>query len=107
MRKVYVSSQLRGNVKSNISKAQWYARFVAERGHLPITPHIYFTQFLRDHIPEEREMAMEMNRELLEWCDELWVFGEVISEGMKQEIEWAKDKPIRYFTEEMKEKHDI
>ena len=107
MRKVYVSSQLRGNVKSNISKAQWYARFVAERGHLPITPHIYFTQFLRDHIPEEREMAMEMNRELLEWCDELWVFGGVISEGMKQEIEWAKDKPIRYFTEEMKEKYDI
>ena len=107
MRKVYVSSQLRGNVKSNISKAQWYARFVAERGHLPITPHIYFTQFLRDHIPEEREMAMEMNRELLEWCDELWAFGDVISEGMKQEIEWAKDKPIRYFTEEMKEKHDI
>ena len=103
MRKVYVSSQLRGNVKPNISKAQWYARFVAERGHLPITPHIYFTQFLRDHIPEEREMAMGMNRELLEWCDELWVFGEVISEGMKQEIEWAKDKPIRYFTEELKE----
>jgi len=103
MRKVYVSSPLRGNVKSNISKAQWYARFVAERGHLPIAPHIYFTQFLRDHIPEEREMAMEMNRELLEWCDELWVFGEVISDGMKQEIEWAKDKPIRYFTEELKE----
>ena len=103
MKKVYVSSQLRGNVKSNISKAQWYARFVAERGHLPIAPHIYFTQFLRDHIPEERDMAMEMNRELLESCDELWVFGEVISEGMKQEIEWAKDKPIRYFTEEMKE----
>ena len=103
MKKVYVSSQLRGNVQSNISKAQWYARFVAERGHLPIAPHIYLTQFLRDHIPEERDMAMEMNRELLEWCDELWVFGEVISEGMKQEIEWANDKPIRYFTEEMKE----
>ena len=52
MKKVYVSSQLRGNVQSNISKAQWYARFVAERGNLPIAPHIYFTQFLRDHIPE-------------------------------------------------------
>ena len=103
MKKVYVSSQLRGNVKSNISKAQWYARFVAEQGYLPIAPHIYFTQFLRDHIQEEREMAMEMNRELLEWCDELWVFGDVISDGMKQEIEWAQDKPIRYFTEEMKE----
>ena len=103
MRKVYVSSQLRGNVQSNISKAQWYARFVAERGNLPIAPHIYFTQFLRDHIPEERDMAMEMNRELLEWCDELWVFGSVISEGMNQEIEWAQDKPIRYFTEALKE----
>ncbi len=103
MRKVYVSSPLRGKVKANISKAQWYARFVVERGYLPIAPHIYFTQFLRDHIPEEREMVMEMNRELLEWCDELWVFGDVISEGMAQEIEWAKGKPIRYFSEELKE----
>ena len=109
MTKVYVASPLRGNIKANISKAQWYARFVMEVGYLPIAPHIYFTQFLRDYIPEERDKALEMNRELLAWCDQLWVFGSVISEGMRQEIDFAKEAgmTIRYFTEDLEEKHDI
>ena len=42
---------------------------------------------------------------LLLECSELWVFGTVISEGMKQEIEWAKEAgiPIRCFDEGMVE----
>ena len=105
MNKVYVSSPLRGDEDGNVAKARWYARYVADEGYLPVVPHIYFTQFLRDHIPEERNKAMQMNRVLLLECSELWVFGNVISEGMKQEIEWAKAAgiPIRYFDERMVE----
>ena len=105
MNKVYVSSPLRGDEDGNVAKAIWYARYVADEGYLPVVPHIYFPQFLRDHIPEERNKAMQMNRVLLLECSELWVFGNVISEGMKQEIEWAKVAgiPIRYFDERMVE----
>ncbi|MDD6597143.1 DUF4406 domain-containing protein [Anaerovibrio sp.] len=105
MNKVYVSSPFRGDEDGNVAKARWYARYVADEGYLPVVPHIYFTQFLRDHIPEERNKAMQMNRVLLLECSELWVFGNVISEGMKQEIEWAKAAgiPIRYFDERMVE----
>lgn len=47
-----------------------------------------------------------MNMVLLGKCEELWVFGDVESPGMKSEIARAKRKymKIRYFTENMEEK---
>jgi hypothetical protein len=48
---------------------------------------------------------MSMNHVMLTKCVELWVFGSSISEGMAQEIKWAKRRhmQIRYFTEKMEE----
>lgn len=47
---------------------------------------------------------------LLGKCDELWVFGDRISEGMAVEIEIAKKRrqPIRYFSSNLEEvsKHE-
>lgn len=42
---------------------------------------------------------------LLGKCEHVWVFGDLISEGMAAEIEKAKKqrKTIRYFTEDLKE----
>jgi hypothetical protein len=31
-----------------------------------------------------------MNKKLLEFCDELWVFGDKITEGMREEIEYFR-----------------
>lgn len=66
-------------------------------GNLPIAPHLYFTQFLGED-NKERDLGILMGLELMELCDEVWVFGETISEGMRREIEYAKliHKPI-YF----------
>ena len=38
-------------------------------------------------------------------CEQVWVFGDVISAGMAAEIEKARkqQKRIRYFTEDLKE----
>lgn len=48
---------------------------------------------------------MFMNMVLLSKCDELWVFGDVISKGMGQEIEKAEKRKmkIRYFQYELEE----
>ena len=83
-----------------------YSRFAVDRHYLPITPHIYFTQFMDDTVFEERETAIFMNLVLMSKCVELWVFGDTISAGMKAEIERAERKhmKIRYFTEELEEK---
>lgn len=95
-----------GNLNENIEKARKYSRFAVDSHCLPITPHIYFTQFMDNNIPEERETAIFMNWVLMSKCEQLWVFGDNLSTGMKAEIDRAKRKhiKIRYFTEEMEER---
>ena len=102
---VYICSPYSGEVERNLEMARKLSRFAVDQHCLPITPHIYFTQFMNDEIPDERETALFMNLVLMSKCAELWVFGDVISKGMKAEIDRAKRKhmKIRYFTEEMEE----
>ena len=102
---VYICSPYSGDTERNVETARRYSRFAVDRHYLPITPHIYFTQFMDDNVPEERNTAIFMNWVLMSKCVELWVFGETISSGMKAEIERAKRKKmkIRYFTEELEE----
>ena len=92
---IYICSPLRGNIERNVKKAIGYSRFAYSQGSIPLAPHLIFTTFLDDEIPEERRAGMEMGRELLTICDELWVFGDRISEGMAAEIELAKGLSLR------------
>ena len=102
---VYVCSPLSGNVAENQEKARRYCRFAVDSGCIPLAPHLFFPQFMRDDAKAERDLALFMDIVLLSKCTELWVFGSTISKGMSIEIEKAKRKgqPIRYFTEECKE----
>ncbi len=95
IKKVYICSPLSGKIEENIKKAKEYCREVSLKGSLPIAPHTYFTQFLNDDNLEERNIGMIMGLELLKLCDEVWVFGEVVSDGMKKEIEFAKQLNIK------------
>ena len=94
MKKIFICSPLKGNIEENIKKAREYSREVVLAGDIPITPHIYFTQFLDDNNPEERELGIAMGRKLLEICDEMWIYGEP-SEGMQGDIEHFKGRKIR------------
>lgn len=72
---------------------------------MPLAPHIIFPQFLDDEKKSERKAGMDMGLQLLELCDELWVFGPRISEGMKAEIELARKlgKPTKYISGDLDE----
>ena len=94
MKKIFICSPLRGNIEENIERAKGYSREVVLAGHIPITPHIYFTQFLNDDDPKEREIGMKMGRKLLETCDEMWIYGEP-TEGMLLEIKQFKGKKVK------------
>lgn len=96
---VYICSPYRGNIEKNTGSAQAYCRMAADRGYIPIAPHLLFPQFLDDNRQEERELGMFMGFVLLTKCRELWVFGDYVSDGMEQEIEKAKarDIPVRRF----------
>lgn len=87
---IYVCSPLKGDIERNIRKAIGYSRFVYSKGGIPLAPHTIFTQFLDDGDCEEREAGIEMGVQLLVKCNEMWSFGEKISEGMAAEIAAAK-----------------
>jgi len=105
---VYVASAYSGDVITNIEKAKQYCRFSLEQGQIPLAPHLMFQLFMNDDNLAERELVIFMDVILLGKCDELWVFGDSISEGMVVEIEVAKKRrqPIRYFNSAMQEVTD-
>ena len=100
MKKVYVASQLRGDIEVNLIKARKYCRFAVSKEVIPLAPHVMFHSFLDDKVQEERDIGMLLGIELLKSCDELWVFGE-ISVGVAAEIAEAErlNIPIYYFKE--------
>ena len=107
LKKIYVCSRLAGDIENNIEKAKGYARFVAkECGAIPIAPHIYFTQFLDDTLPEDRAFGTMAGLMLLSDCDELWYFGDSVSQGMVREIIAAKEQgiPVIYVNDQEIEK---
>lgn len=95
---VYICSPLRGDYEKNINAAKEICREVMTKypDVIPIAPHIYFTQFLDDTQAKERVLGMEAGIELLEMCDELWVYGiDNPSEGMQMEIGHALTNGIK------------
>lgn len=105
---VYICSPFAGDIEKNIRQARLYSRFAVQNKCIPITPHLLYPQFMDDSNPEERSLALFMGMVLLCKCEQLWVFGDTISEGMEKEIKKAKRReiPIRYFTVEMAEVTD-
>jgi hypothetical protein len=85
------------------SKQFFYCRdavceFVFRRNAIPINPFRLFDYFLGDRV--ERDAVRAANAEMLSRCDEVWVFGETLADGVLVEIAQATNegKTVRYFT---------
>lgn len=94
MKKIFVCSPLRNKdpeiQEHNLEMAKIYCKRIAKMGHLPIAPHVYFTQFLTENSNKERELGINLGLELLKGCDELWALGEWNeSEGCDKELNHA------------------
>ena len=102
MKLVYVCSPVRGDTTENLKKANRYCEYVAGCGHIPIAPHLAWQGFLQEDIPGNREKALAMGLKLIDYCSELWVCGDEISQGMQGEINAAEklNKPIMYVLQE-------
>lgn len=105
---VYICSPFSGDTERNTEKAIVYSRYASDSGCIPLAPHLLFTRFLDDSVKEERELGLLYGKVIMNFCHEVWVFGENISPGMETEIERAKAKGIRIrrFDGECKERID-
>lgn len=100
MKKVYICAPLGGNVEENLRNVRRYTKYALLCGAAPVVPHFY-ADCLDDSNPEEREIGMSAGLSLLWFCDELWIFGDEITEGMKSEIQFCNSLniPIRKIRE--------
>ena len=100
MKKVYICAPLGGDVEGNLERVKRYTRYALMCGTAPVVPHFY-ALCLNDDNQKEREIGLAARLGMLWFCDELWVFGQTVTEGMKQEIQFCKHLNIktRYVSE--------
>lgn len=109
MKLIFVASPYAGDVEKNIGYAKEACRYVLNEGNAFFCPHLLYPQILDDNILEERKLGIKMGKEFLNQCDELWVFGNHISNGIFEEIEFARRKgiPIRRIMEFNMEENEL
>lgn len=89
---VFVCSPYRGNVALNTAMALEYCRQVAAEGNVPFAPHLFFTLFLDDNDPKQREAGLRMSLFMLALCDVINVYRplHLATDGMRREIREAE-----------------
>lgn len=92
-KKVYICAPLGGNIQENLKKAKQYARYALLCGTAPVVPHFY-ALCLNDNISKEREIGMAAGLSLLWFCDEMWIFGDEVTKGMKAEMHFCESLNI-------------
>jgi hypothetical protein len=103
MKKVYICSPLGGDVHANLERAKEYAKYALKCGAAPVVPHFY-ALLLDDAESEQRRLGMKAGQALLWFCDEVWVFTETRSPGMKDELALARQLGIKVRTFRAKQK---
>ena len=94
MKKVYICAPLGGNIEENLQNVKRYTEYALRCGTAPVVPH-YYAFCLDDNNPKDREIGLAAGLSLLWFCDEMWLFGDEISEGMNAEIQFCKNLNIR------------
>ena len=105
MKLVFICSPYRGEVETNTSRARRYCYFAHTQGVAPVAPHLHNPQFLDENLPDERKAGIDIGMEYLRRADELWCFGDRLSEGMELELQAAQQMklPVRYYNDRCEE----
>ena len=94
MKKVYICAPLGASlgvsIEDNLQRVKKYTKYALQCGTAPVVPHFY-ALCLDDNIPKEREIGMTAGLSLLWFCDEMWIFGNVVTKGMQAEIQFCKN----------------
>jgi len=94
-RMVYICAPLRGeDMPANIERARMYARDVLLQGDVPFCPHIYFSQLADANDPAEDGLAMQACLAFLDNCQQINVYADPPTPGMRMEIEHAAMRGI-------------
>ena len=97
-RLVYICVPLRGEAEQNITFAKETAREVFQGGDIPSCPRLQFTLIAAPSDPVQEQAAQEMCLRLVELCQQVNVYGPVLTPEMQAEAQRAHDLgiPVMY-----------
>lgn len=95
----YIIHPFRDDKENNEKNMKFIAAVAVRSGTVPIATALYFSHFLNEEDEAERLEGIDCGLTLMECCDEVWLFGFNISEGMKMELDCAKELklPVRLY----------
>jgi len=87
---VYIAHPIGGDVENNIKKVISACREInlTDQNVIPFVPYLSDLYALNDSIPIERERGLANGLFMLKkgFIDEIWLYGDRISNGMRAEI---------------------
>lgn len=102
---VYICCPYSSDPASNSERARQFCRKVVDMGYIPLCTILLYPQFMNDTDPAERELAIFFDIVLMGKCQEVFVLGSEITDGMSRELYKAgrRGQFIRYFNEDFEE----
>jgi len=93
---VFIAHPIAGDISGNIEKVLAICKGLHSGDIIPIAPYLGLLRYLNDEVPEERELGIYAINEHFRrgFIDELWLFGDRISDGMKEEVNLALELDI-------------
>jgi|GEM_PF-1614812 len=105
---VFIAHPISGDVENNCRRVLEICRQIHTKEVIPVFPRFTWSQYLGDS-PEDKELAVAVNEAYFRSgaVDELWVYGDEISDGMKREIRLAFELGIKVVPKSELVAHDI
>jgi len=106
MKTIFIAHPINGDIAGNMEKVLKICKEIHDENTIPVAPYLVSLRYLNDADPKERELGISANLETFRrgYIDELWIFGDHISAGMREEINLALSLniPVVPKTEETK-----
>lgn len=85
---VFIAHPIAGDIKGNTIRVLTICEQIHSKKIIPVAPYLVSLQYLNDDVIEDRELGILANIECFyrRYIDELWLFGNRISTGMKEEV---------------------
>lgn len=96
MKIAYIAHPISGDIEGNLERVRQIGRQInlEEPDVVPFAPYWFDCHCLDDNDPGERERGIDNDRHLLQFVDEVRLYGNKISRGMWDEIDLAKNLGI-------------
>lgn len=109
MKTVFIAHPIGGDVHGNVQKVLSICKQIHSSTLIPVAPYIASVQYLEDGNGYERALGVAGNMETLRrgYVDEVWLYGDRISYGMKEEVLLALELGIPVFAHTPETAHDL